>query len=104
MPLAAGHSAPTLTARERVVAELAARGLTNRQIAGHLVLGESTVKSHVHSILNKLGLDRREQIVLATGGGRIVAAPAAASLPDRPPPGGGGVDEPPPPLVSIAPR
>jgi two-component system, NarL family, nitrate/nitrite response regulator NarL len=60
-------SAPLLTPRERIVAELAAQGLTNRQIAGHLVLGESTVKSHVHSILRKLGLECRGQIVLGSG-------------------------------------
>lgn len=51
-----------LTPREKIVADLAARGLTNRQIASELVLGESTVKTHVHSILGKLGLERREEI------------------------------------------
>jgi two-component system nitrate/nitrite response regulator NarL len=62
VPLAVGHS--PLTPRERAVAELAGRGLTNRQIATRLVLGEATVKTHVHSILRKLGVDRRDQIVL----------------------------------------
>ena len=54
----------TLTPRERTVADMAARGMTNRQIAARLVLGESTVKSHVHSILRKLDVGRRDQIVL----------------------------------------
>ncbi|MET9901720.1 response regulator transcription factor [Streptomyces sp. NPDC006446] len=62
VPLAPGHS--PLTPRERAVAELAGRGLTNRQIASRLLLGESTVKTHVHSILHKLGIDRRDKIVL----------------------------------------
>jgi len=54
--------ASALTPREKIVADLAARGHTNRQIASELVLGESTVKTHVHSILGKLGLERREEI------------------------------------------
>ncbi|GIE88167.1 LuxR C-terminal-related transcriptional regulator [Actinoplanes regularis] len=55
---------PGLTPRERVVAELAALGMTNRQIASRLVLGEATVKSHIHSVLRKLGVARRDQILL----------------------------------------
>ncbi|MDQ0079516.1 DNA-binding NarL/FixJ family response regulator [Arthrobacter oryzae] len=58
-------SGATLTSRERVVAELIATGLSNRQIATHLILGESTVKSHVHSILGKLGLSSRDQVLPA---------------------------------------
>jgi DNA-binding NarL/FixJ family response regulator len=66
VPASSADDAPTLTPRERVVAELVARGLTNRQIASRLVLGESTVKSHVHAILRKVGVERRDQIVLDT--------------------------------------
>ncbi|GGK63371.1 LuxR C-terminal-related transcriptional regulator [Ornithinimicrobium pekingense] len=64
-PLAMANKTPALTPREQVVAELAACGLTNRQIAARLVLGESTVKTHVHSILAKLGLRSRDEIVLS---------------------------------------
>lgn len=53
-----------LTPRERLVAELAARGMTNRQIASELHLGESTVKTHMHAILRKLGLTSRDQLVV----------------------------------------
>jgi DNA-binding CsgD family transcriptional regulator/tetratricopeptide (TPR) repeat protein len=51
-----------LTRREREVAELVGRGLTNRQIAKELVLSERTAEKHVANILKKLGLHSREQV------------------------------------------
>ncbi|WP_236825083.1 MULTISPECIES: response regulator transcription factor [unclassified Blastococcus] len=58
----AARAADPLTAREREVAGLVAAGLTNRQIAGQLVLSARTVETHVGSILAKLGLANRTQI------------------------------------------
>lgn len=56
-----------LTEQERRVLELIGRGLTNRQIAEHMVLAEKTVKNYVSNLLAKLGLQRRTQAaVLAT--------------------------------------
>ena len=51
-----------LTCREREVALLATRGLTNRRIAGELSISEHTVANHVRNVLKKLGLRSRAQI------------------------------------------
>jgi DNA-binding CsgD family transcriptional regulator len=51
-----------LTAREREVATLIARGLSNRALADTLVLSERTIAKHVENILSKLGVASRTQI------------------------------------------
>lgn len=51
-----------LTVREREVAALIARGLTNREIATKLVISERTADAHVRHILDKLGFGTRAQI------------------------------------------
>jgi non-specific serine/threonine protein kinase len=67
--VSAGHGftvvpSSLLTPRERQVAVLVAQGLTNRQIAEHLVIGETTVASHVANCLAKLGLRSRTLIAV----------------------------------------
>jgi non-specific serine/threonine protein kinase len=52
-----------LTPRELEIAELVARGLTNRQIAAKLVIAQRTAEGHVERILTKLGFSSRTQIV-----------------------------------------
>lgn len=67
-----------LSAREREVLALIARGFTNKQIAEELVISEHTARNHVTNILDKLGFSRRAEAaayaarlgLLAEGEGR----------------------------------
>jgi DNA-binding NarL/FixJ family response regulator len=56
-----GH--PRLSGREREVLELIDAGLSNKEIARRLHIQLSTVKNHVHHILRKLGVNRRDEAV-----------------------------------------
>lgn len=63
--LGRGDFAPkwqTLTKREKEVARLVRRGLTNRQIAGQLSLSTQTVNSHVQNIMGKFELNNKAEL------------------------------------------
>lgn len=55
-------TALTLTDREREVAELAAEGLSNQEIATRLVLSMRTVETHMHRIMRKLDISSRQAL------------------------------------------
>ncbi|OLB64638.1 MAG: hypothetical protein AUI10_10150 [Actinobacteria bacterium 13_2_20CM_2_72_6] len=58
---------PQLTAREQQVAALIAEGLSNKEIAGRLVISQRTVESHVEHILHKFGFMSRAQVAAWAG-------------------------------------
>ncbi|MET4538511.1 putative ATPase/DNA-binding CsgD family transcriptional regulator [Arthrobacter bambusae] len=61
-------SGPTLTEREEQVANLVARGQSNKEIAAELVLSPRTVSGHIERILSKLGFTSRTQVATWVAG------------------------------------
>jgi two-component system nitrate/nitrite response regulator NarL len=72
-----------LSARESEVLQLIGQGLSNQQIARHLFISLSTVKNHVHNILDKLGVHRRADAVreMRRAGLVVRAGPGTRRLP-----------------------
>ncbi len=79
-PLAlTGPAQPPLTARQLSVAQAAARGKSNREIAAELYISVKTVEFHLGQILARLGLDSRTQIAAALAGGPAHPVPTRPS-------------------------
>lgn len=70
-------SPESLTERETDVLRLLATGLSNKEIAHTLVIGEKTVKTHVSNILAKLNIRSRTQAALYAAGIGLVELPAS---------------------------
>jgi ATP/maltotriose-dependent transcriptional regulator MalT len=66
-PLLAGLELPELSRRELEVASLAARGLSNAEIAEQLVVSVRTVENHLHNGYAKLGVSARDELAPALG-------------------------------------
>ena len=95
-PAALPTAEESLTPREQEILALLAEGLSNKQIARALAIGNATVKNHVHSILGKLGVHRRGEAVAQFGrqpGAIVLAADRTV------PPGPFGPD----PMIHTAP-
>jgi DNA-binding NarL/FixJ family response regulator len=94
--LSEAHSPPNaaLTRREQEIARLIDHGLSNKEIAGSLKISPATVKNHVHTILEKLNVSRRNAIGRSLGVNRREehrrmsplreSEPASAALSVRP--------------------
>jgi DNA-binding NarL/FixJ family response regulator len=68
-----------LTSREMEVLQLIARGLSNAEIGEQLFISDTTVKTHVTHVFQKLNLrDRVQAVVLAYQAGIVDAEPGAA--------------------------
>ena len=80
MPAPEADALAELTARELEVARAIATGMSNAEIAGRLVISEWTVKTHVASILRKLGLRDRTQVVVAAYESGLVRIALAAGV------------------------
>lgn len=68
-PVSPGTSSPpawpsSLTDRERTVIALLGKGLSNRDIAGQLCISETTVRHHLTSIFDKLGVPNRQKLLI----------------------------------------
>ena len=77
VPATRSRPGPMLSAREREVALLVARGLRNREIAERLFISERTVENHIHRMLERTGFRSRSELAahVATLSGGLSVSP-----------------------------
>lgn len=80
-PSAAAKNVPSLTPRQHEILLLMAQGMQNKDIASELGMLEGTVKVHVKSILQKLGVNNRTHAVVSAIRQGLI--PASLVLPDN---------------------
>jgi DNA-binding NarL/FixJ family response regulator len=80
-----GAKIATLTKREHQVISLISEGLKNRVIAERLFISEATVRNHLTSILNKLGLSSRSELVVYSFKHQLVGYPDTSRVKSFPP-------------------
>jgi len=69
----------TLTAREKTIISYLMQGWRNREIAGHLNITEQTVKNHLRSIYDKVGVSDRLELVLYAIHQKLLLPPVEAA-------------------------
>ena len=77
-----GSSLSGLTERERKVLELVCQGQSNQEIASHLSVGLSTVRTHVSNILRKMAVPSRSKAILVAFESGLVSMAPPPGQPD----------------------
>ncbi len=82
-PEAPPRPVDTLTRREKVIISYLMQGWHNKEISSHLTISEQTVKNHLRTIYDKVGVSDRLELVLYAIHQRLELPPVQATVPPR---------------------